>query len=612
MGGNVFRDSKGNPLTTTIKREDVDSTLEHLFQAVLRPIGITEYVKLGSTGKKAESGDLDIAIGIGDADKTKFKKEFIEDVQQILSPERAKVQGQLGAIMYPIVDKGTGNLTDDNVQIDVMFTATPSHTEWMMSGTGEGVKGVYRNLMLAHIAKQRSLAQQDMGNDIKLAISFPGGLQVTRGKEIVVPRTNKPQEVLKLLGIEAEPSEVETFEKLVDHMAKISKLKAHLSTFEDYIRPYLERDSENANLARDYVNSTLSVQESLRTLIRGLLLSEGASNQASEEAMRMISGFLEPIRADSNYKIIKKGNEIKILSDERQEIFDLLLSKLEPSGFVHNPLQGGSLGRIERKDGRHAVYIVVKPMSSAGRGASVGQEYEENLAKAINDISDDIEATTAGFGHGSDLTIKTNKATLKIEAKTSLGADFGQFSMSFNALTNKWEPIETKGFNEHKDVFLVVADLLASSLPAFDFYELGTDVFNWDGSNITGLKASRENVEHRKVIEKNLFNGKSDIKIPFDFDNVSSYYSSKGDEFIQIRGKGLYALKDSSINAEIKAPLFSDAGLAAEARFRLKPSGGALGTFRFVVGVKLKGRLRPSSISLDSKEDVMLIISTLS
>jgi hypothetical protein len=274
MGGNAFRDSEGNPLTTTVKKADVDSTLEHFSQAVLRPLGIQEYVKLGSTGKKAESGDLDIAVGIGDADKTKFKKEFIEDVQRILSPDRAKVQGQLGAVMYPIVDKSTGKLTDNNVQIDIMFTSMPSHTEWMMSGTGEGVKGVYRNLMFAHIAKQRSLAQQAEGNNVKLTISFPGGLQVTRDKKIVVPRTNKPQEVLKLLGIEAEPNEVETFEKLVDHMMKSSRLKPYLSTFEDYMRPYLERDSENAERARDYVTQALGMKESLRKLIRGYLLSE--------------------------------------------------------------------------------------------------------------------------------------------------------------------------------------------------------------------------------------------------------------------------------------------------------------------------------------------------
>ena len=275
MGGAAFKDGQGKPLTTSITRDDVVPTLDHFLRAVLEPLGIPSYEKLGSTGKKASSGDLDIAVGVGTEDVTKFKKAFVEKAGQILEPDRAKALGQLAVIRYPIV-KPTGEVTKDNVQIDVMFTPTPENTAWMMSGVGEGVKGVYRNLMLAHIAKQKSQG------DTKMTISFPGGLQVKKGSEVVVPRTNDPDEVLKLLGIGVSRSEVQTFEDLVRYMASEPSLKPYLKTYEQYIMPYTKKDPDNAQKAVDHVDSVLGVQESLRKLIRGYLISE--SIDAHEES----------------------------------------------------------------------------------------------------------------------------------------------------------------------------------------------------------------------------------------------------------------------------------------------------------------------------------------
>ena len=106
-----------------------------------------------------------------------------------------------------------------------------------------------------------------------MSISFPGGLTVMRGKETVVPRTSDPREVLKLLGISAEPSEVSTFEDLVDTMLQDPRLKKYLGSFDDYIAPYLKRDPENAQKAVSYIQQVTGVRENLRRLIRGILTS---------------------------------------------------------------------------------------------------------------------------------------------------------------------------------------------------------------------------------------------------------------------------------------------------------------------------------------------------
>jgi len=58
-GGNVFKAPEGGAATIRIKREDVDPTLEWL-EGILG-IDLVDF-KLGTTGKKETSGDLDIAI----------------------------------------------------------------------------------------------------------------------------------------------------------------------------------------------------------------------------------------------------------------------------------------------------------------------------------------------------------------------------------------------------------------------------------------------------------------------------------------------------------------------------------------------------------------------
>ena len=66
-GGNIFKGPSGGSETIRIKREDVDPTLEWL-EGILG-IDLVDF-KLGTTGRKETSGDLDIAI-----DKDKVSKD---------------------------------------------------------------------------------------------------------------------------------------------------------------------------------------------------------------------------------------------------------------------------------------------------------------------------------------------------------------------------------------------------------------------------------------------------------------------------------------------------------------------------------------------------------
>ena len=250
MGGYAFKDESGYAKTKPISQKDVQPTLDHFFNNVLLPLGVDKYSKLGSTGKKSVSGDLDIAIEVRDQDIKKFKDKLYIDLTNKVDSERVKKVGQNLAVMYPIAEKD-----DEFVQVDLMLTDDAESTTWLMAGAGDqGVKGVYRNLLLSLIAKKRSeeLTRQS-GQPVKVTIALPGGIQVKKGDTVVQKRENDTFTILDILGINATPSEIVLFEDLVDFMKKDEKLKGYLDDYGQYIERYVRTDPENAQRAMTYI-----------------------------------------------------------------------------------------------------------------------------------------------------------------------------------------------------------------------------------------------------------------------------------------------------------------------------------------------------------------------
>ena len=263
MGGEAFKGLDGQHLTTPITKSEVSPTLNRFYQ-ILKGVGVQDLVPLGSTGKKEISGDIDVAIGPFAPEELKQKKaEIVSYLKQELGDDKAKLLGQNIAVMFEISGR-----ENEYVQIDVMLSLSPTDTGELMSGTGVGVKGVYRNLLLAYIAKLRST------DDAKITISFPGGVQVARGKEILIPRTEKLKEILGILGIDSV-TDVSTFENLVEYVATNPELSNSLYGFKEYIQRYLDdpKTAKDANLAISVIeNKTGRMQESrLRQIIKLLL-----------------------------------------------------------------------------------------------------------------------------------------------------------------------------------------------------------------------------------------------------------------------------------------------------------------------------------------------------
>jgi len=284
MGGMMF----GN--TIPIAKDEVEPTLESFQAEMLDDIGIREHVPIGSTGKKAFSGDLDIAVSLPSGMDKKVFSSLLAAKPNI-GANNVRMSGSLVSVSYPIAG------TEQRVQIDVMFSSSPDprNMGWLMAGTGDGaVKGIYRNLLLSFAAKQ---ASQRWGT--KMTISFPGGLT---DPESEGGRTEDPQRILDLLGIDASPEETLTFDGVANAMSKnptlIGALLDPTNGFESYLARHIKdpKTQEQALFALETLHRSLkeSVRSNrlsaLREMIKRslkLILSEGSCDATKKKRHRL-------------------------------------------------------------------------------------------------------------------------------------------------------------------------------------------------------------------------------------------------------------------------------------------------------------------------------------
>ena len=152
-GGNIFKDEQGTPVTQRIARHDVDPTLTWLEK--ITGLKHTD-MKLGSTGIKDTSGDLDVAIDASKVDKQelfdklnawKMKNHPDDTTRQWVAKSGISVH-----FKTPI----NGNPNNGYVQTDLMF-GNPEAMKFAFKGTGDGTvyKGAHRAIMIASMAKAR-------------------------------------------------------------------------------------------------------------------------------------------------------------------------------------------------------------------------------------------------------------------------------------------------------------------------------------------------------------------------------------------------------------------------------------------------------------------------
>ena len=205
---------------------------------------------------------MDVVVGCGDLDPKYFKHEVFEYLSESLGLDQVKKVGSIVSVRYPI----RGTQLNEHVQIDVMTSQDPSGTAWLMSG-GQ-VKGVFRNLLLSLIAKDRSREiTEASGEDVKITIAYPGGMMIKRGRgPILERRITCPRHIMKVLKLKTQPEDVRTFKGLVNYCVKDARIRPVLLQFSDsvtgatgmnYIADYESKMPREALRATNYINESL-------------------------------------------------------------------------------------------------------------------------------------------------------------------------------------------------------------------------------------------------------------------------------------------------------------------------------------------------------------------
>jgi len=212
-GGNIFKTPTGTSATTKIDRADIVPTLRILEPALQIPLVVNV---LGSAGKKAVSGDIDISVDPEQITKDKLihkLTQWVHDVYQVDGAAWVKKSGISVHFKMPI----RNNPKKGFCQIDFMFHGGGDpETEWMKfsmysAGDASAYSGADRNMLMSSIAKAQGVKY-----------SWQKGL-IRREDESLISR-DPDQIAKKLLGPQFDHTallSVETIQHALDQRPEV-------------------------------------------------------------------------------------------------------------------------------------------------------------------------------------------------------------------------------------------------------------------------------------------------------------------------------------------------------------------------------------------------------
>ena len=377
----------------------------------------------------------------------------------------------------------------------------------------------------------------------------------------------------------------------------------------------------NERLLREWIRKTLLLEEASRSVLQlkskhfvghptttgNRVLQTAIDNddpsKPDSEGAGLVNGFFASNNGDVEFYDdtgiqvgkVPPGMPLKILS----AMWDDVKQGLGKSrgNFVSVDYNGTS-GWVRISDIKHAV-------SGAGGGASAqqrGAKYEQDLAGLSRLVLDavgatgDIDVSTvevpnpAGSGAGDDLEIRQQETDepdiettvagptgkISIEAKTSVGAAFGQTEIQFDTKKNAWfatndsHPTLFKPFVKsinagvltklNKKTRKKIRKEVEVSLGVAKGQLTDNDVFRMSDNIIRGpnrdlIQGPVQMVDGPpqsnlpigmaalSALQKEVFGGVSTVKVPGKTSDITQYYGTeKKNHYIQISGKGLYDL----------------------------------------------------------------------
>ena len=229
-GGNVFKDQSGRILTQRINQTDVNPTLAWLEQML--PGMDLQNNKLGSTGLKPTSGDLDIAVDANVVSKDQLAAALTKwAISHGFKPEDyVKKSGISVHFKTPI----TGRPASGYVQTDFMFLTNIPFSKFVLTAAADSnYGGSDRNVLMNSIAKS-------MG----YKLNQNSGIADRVTNEII---SDDPDKIAKLLlnnkSTRADLHSVETIvAALANDPKKDAKLKDAREHFARIGKPFMESE----------------------------------------------------------------------------------------------------------------------------------------------------------------------------------------------------------------------------------------------------------------------------------------------------------------------------------------------------------------------------------
>jgi hypothetical protein len=228
-GGNVFKDANGKSLTQRINQTDVKSTLAWLQELV--PGLDLQNNTLGSTGIKATSGDLDIAVDSSQVSKEQMVAQLGRWAQSHgFKPEEwISKSGTAVHFKTPI----NGRPDQGFVQTDFMFLSNVPWSKFVLGAmpADSAYKGRERNVLMNSIAKSMGYKLNQIA-----------GIADRATNKII---TDDPDQVAKmLLNKQATKEDLASVETILTALQKDPAKDAKLADFREHMKreglPFLE------------------------------------------------------------------------------------------------------------------------------------------------------------------------------------------------------------------------------------------------------------------------------------------------------------------------------------------------------------------------------------
>ena len=288
-GGNVFKDSTGQPLTRRIKQGEIPSTINWLEQ--ITGLDFTEEkherdnlpVKwLGSTGRKIDSGDLDLSVDANEISKDQLVAKLVNWCNQVkVDPARYIKKTGSAVHFFTAIN---GNPKNGFAQTDFMFSNKPRWTQFVLSNDpASKYKGALRNIMMNSIAK--ALGYKLNQND---------GIMDRASNELI---TDDPDQVAKmLLSPNASTKDLYSVEAMLNALQADPKRAAKIADFKAHMEregiPFDDGIYENTDLYTEYNEVSFMarlrdriVNQGMQVIVEKTNLTEGVRIEHPEDLL---------------------------------------------------------------------------------------------------------------------------------------------------------------------------------------------------------------------------------------------------------------------------------------------------------------------------------------